>query len=239
MPARPLTLASYNIRKALGTDLQRDPARILDVLDETGADIAILQEADRRFGARAAALPPGLLHARAWAPVPLATGRHSIGWHGNAILLRGARVKLLRSETLPLPALEPRGAILADVEAEGARLRLVGMHLDLSGLVRRRQAEALLGHLARQPEPGMPTILMGDTNAWRPLSGAVRDLAAAFRPVPVGPSFHARMPLGRLDRVFVSPAVEVLAAGVHRSPLARTASDHLPVWLRIGQPGRS
>ena len=52
-----ITFASYNIRKAVGIDGRRDPERILAVLREIDADIIALQEADRRFGTRAAALP--------------------------------------------------------------------------------------------------------------------------------------------------------------------------------------
>jgi endonuclease/exonuclease/phosphatase family metal-dependent hydrolase len=227
-----LTVASYNIRKGIGGDRRRDPARILDVLDETGADVAVLQEADLRFGARPAALPPPLLRGRGWEPVPLDTGRLSIGWHGNAILLRGT-TRVIRSEILPLPTLEPRGAILADLETAAGALRLVGMHLDLSGLFRRQQALAILDHLARQPDPGMPTLLMGDLNEWRPLAGAILDLASAYRLVPTGPSYHARLPMGRLDRIFVTEQLPVRAAGVHMSPLAAIASDHLPVWVTL------
>lgn len=232
MTGRALTLASYNIRKGIGSDRRRDPARILDVLDETGADIAVLQEADLRFGSRHAALPQPLLHARGWEPVPLDTGRHSIGWHGNAMLLRGG-ARVVRSDILPLPTLEPRGAILADLETARGPLRLVGMHLDLSGLFRRQQALAILDHLARQPDPDTPTLLMGDLNEWRPLAGAILDLSRAYRLVPTGPSFHARMPMGRLDRIFVTEKLPVRAAGVHMSPLASIASDHLPVWVQI------
>ena len=39
-----ITVASYNIRKGLGTDRRRRPDRVLDVLHEIGADIVTLQE---------------------------------------------------------------------------------------------------------------------------------------------------------------------------------------------------
>lgn len=45
-----LTVASYNIHKAVGSDGRCAPERILDVLDEIGADVALLQEADTRLG---------------------------------------------------------------------------------------------------------------------------------------------------------------------------------------------
>ena len=34
-----ITVASYNMRKAIGTDRRRDPQRVLDVLREIGADV--------------------------------------------------------------------------------------------------------------------------------------------------------------------------------------------------------
>ena len=57
-----LRVASYNIRKCIGLDRRRDPERTVAVLNEIDADIITLQEADRRVGARASAIPPELLH---------------------------------------------------------------------------------------------------------------------------------------------------------------------------------
>lgn len=58
-----LRVASYNIRKAIGTDRRRSPERVLEVLGELDADVIALQEADRRFGVRSAAIPPWLLES--------------------------------------------------------------------------------------------------------------------------------------------------------------------------------
>ncbi|MEO7836366.1 MAG: endonuclease, partial [Acidimicrobiales bacterium] len=52
-----IRVASYNMRKAIGTDRRRRPERTLEVLRELDADVVALQEADRRFGARASAIP--------------------------------------------------------------------------------------------------------------------------------------------------------------------------------------
>ena len=41
-------VGSYNIHKAVGTDLRRDPSRVVQVIAEMGADIVGLQ-VDRRF----------------------------------------------------------------------------------------------------------------------------------------------------------------------------------------------
>ena len=60
MRAAMIRVASYNMRKAIGTDRRRDPQRVLDVLHEIDADVVALQEADRRVGGRASALRPDL-----------------------------------------------------------------------------------------------------------------------------------------------------------------------------------
>ena len=59
--SHPVKVATYNIRKAVGLDQRRDPARIISVLNEIDADIIALQEVDRRFGARVSALPLAML----------------------------------------------------------------------------------------------------------------------------------------------------------------------------------
>ena len=226
-------IASYNIRKAIASDRRRRPERILDVLNEIGADIVLLQEADRRFGTRASAIP-GHMFAEygPYRPIGLSAHVGGIGWHGNAILLREGRAEVERCCALTIPALEPRGAVLADLRVDGANLRVLGMHLDLSGLVRRRQAHAILAHLDQQPGR-LPVVMAGDLNEWRMGQGCLRDFAQHHRSVPLGPSFHARRPVGRLDRMFVSQEVRIEASGVHHSLLARTASDHLPVWAKL------
>ncbi|MFN7175136.1 MAG: endonuclease/exonuclease/phosphatase family protein [Thermaurantiacus tibetensis] len=232
--ARVLVAASYNIHKGVGSDGLRQPARILDVLDEIGADLAVLQEADHRFGIRHAVLPPALVAERGWRPVPFDRAGVSLGWHGNAILVRGG-LDVARHRRIRLPALEPRGAVLADVCLGPRLLRVVGMHLDLSGLRRLAQVRAILRRVAAAPgDP--PLLLMGDLNAWRADDPALGLLASGLMPVALPPSFPARLPLGRLDRVFTSRGVEVLEAGVHASATARAASDHLPVWVRLALP---
>jgi len=225
-------IASYNIRKAIAADRRRRPERIIEVLHEIGADIVVLQEADRRFGTRASALPLNMLAEHSdYRHVPFDMRPASIGWHGNAMLVR-PNVTIERCQPIHVPTLEPRGAILADLEIAGAPLRVVGMHLDLSGLWRRRQAHAILAELNHQPDQ-RPTLLCGDLNEWSKGSGCLRDFGQHHAPVALGPSFHARRPVGRLDRMFVSDRISVESCGVHRTPLTRTASDHLPIWAKF------
>ena len=245
-----ITVASYNMRKAIGLDRRRDPHRVLDVLHEIDADIVALQEADKRFGGRGSAVPHELIDDSIYQPVHLGVShrrplekarRHAekllkvntrnIGWHGNAILVK-RHVGVIDCRTLELPTLEPRGAVMAELLINDRPIRIVGMHLDLSGLWRRRQMRAILHAIERRPQK-MPTVLMGDTNEWRTEAGCLRDIEPEFHVAPTGPSFHARHPVAALDRIIVHKDLNVEAAGVHMSDAARRASDHLPIWARL------
>lgn len=227
-----ILVASYNMRKAIGTDRRRRPERTLEVLNEVGADVIALQEADRRFGARTSALPLHMIEEHSdYKPVQLDTRSGSLGWHGNALLVRKS-VEVIDKELVHLPSLEPRGAVLADLKLDGTQLRVIGMHLDLSGLWRRRQAHAIIAHLEnRKGNP--PTVLMGDLNEWSANGGCLRDFGHHHRFAECGRSFHARRPVARLDRIMVSEGLEIIESGAHQSATARKASDHLPIWARL------
>lgn len=225
-------VASYNMRKAIGTDRRRRPERTIEVLNELDADVIALQEADRRFGSKASAIPLAMLEAHSdYKAVEMDVRAGSIGWHGNALLVR-KDAEVREHHLFRLPSLEPRGAVLAEIAIDGILLRVVGMHLDLSGLWRRQQAQAILAHLHdREGEP--PTVLMGDLNEWSTRGGCLRDFGAHHDFAPCGRSFHARRPIASLDRIMVSRDLKVVDSGVHRSPCSRRASDHLPIWARI------
>jgi len=223
-----IKVASYNMHKAVGSDRLRQPERILDVLNEIAADIVVLQEADRRFGKRAAALPRDLIaRCSDYVAVPLGRRPESIGWHGNAILVRRG-IAIRAHGHIDLPTLEPRGAVFAELAIGEVELRVVGMHLDLSGLWRRKQARCVLDALASRPM--LPTVMMGDLNEWRGASGCLHDFARHYRFAATGKSFPARRPLARLDRIMADSALKIVDCGVHHSLRARHASDHLPIW---------
>jgi endonuclease/exonuclease/phosphatase family metal-dependent hydrolase len=227
-----LKVASYNMRKAIGTDRRRNPERVLQVLREIDADVVALQEADRRFGNRAAVLTNHLLEEHGdWKPVGINMRALSMGWHGNALLVRKS-AEIVACEPVHLPALEPRGAVMADVRIGRHVVRVVGMHLDLSGLWRRKQAHAILAHVAASTHR-YPTVMMGDLNEWSRAAGCLRDFGADFRFAETGPSFHARRPVARLDRIMVSREFAIRDCGVHSSAASRVASDHLPIWAEL------
>ncbi|MEG3159981.1 endonuclease/exonuclease/phosphatase family protein [Sphingomonas sp. LB2R24] len=227
-----IKVASYNIHKGIGLDRRRNPERVVEVLREIDADVIALQEADRRFGAKACVLPHHLLEEHSdWKPVDFGLRALSMGWHGNVILVRKS-ARVVASEPLHLPALEPRGAVMADVQLAGGTIRVLGMHLDLSGLWRRKQAAAIMNHVDSCAHRH-PTVMMGDLNEWSAGAGCLRDFGRDYAFAETGASFHSRRAIARLDRIMVSRELSVVDCGVHASPAARKASDHLPIWAML------
>jgi endonuclease/exonuclease/phosphatase family metal-dependent hydrolase len=215
----------------VGTDGRRDPERILRVLHEIGADVVALQEVDRRFGRRPSVLPRLLVEEAGWQIAPLAMLPDSMGWHGNAILVRRG-IEVLGAAPVPLPVIEPRGAVRAELAVDGTRLRVVGAHLDLSGLRRKHQIRAILTEIDGCDE-ACPAVVLGDFNEWSPRAGSVRQFGSHWQVISPGKSFPSRQPLAPLDRMALSREWRCEAHGVHHSALATFASDHLPIWAEI------
>ncbi len=234
----PIRVASYNIRKCVGLDRRRNPARILRVLAALDADIIALQEADRRLGPRPAALPRHMIETHGgYAIAPLGVNPVSLGWHGNAILLRRG-LTLGGVQRIALPGLEPRGAVLAEIRLPqgDVRINVVGVHLGLLRRNRRAQLSRLC-QLLEHARP-LPTIVMGDFNEWSPRA-ALAPLDSRFGIIAPGHSFHAARPLAMLDRIAHDPFFQVRDSGVLAEGEARHASDHLPVWADLAWPAQA
>ena len=228
-----LRFASYNIHKAVGTDRRRDPERIMAVLRETHADVIALQEADKRLGMREAVLSRAMIDDSPWRLVTLAKRAQSMGWHGNAILVR-RDLPIDECHALDLPTLEPRGAACAVIVAGKTRFRVIGTHLDLSGLKRREQVRTLLRFVGEHGD--MPTVILGDFNQWGHGTGAMREFAAGWTVLAPGPTYPSRAPVARLDRIVHCGAWQSGESAVHHSALASVASDHLPIYADLA-PG--
>ncbi len=224
-----LRLASYNIQKCVGLDLRRQPRRILQVLSGLGAEIVVLQEADKRLPPRPAALPHFVLNEAGWQIADLG-GAGSLGWHGNAIIWRGSRVSLTATAQMTLPGLEPRGAVRAEFATPLGQIRVIGVHLGLIGQYRRKQVQHLAelsGELA-----DMPTIWAGDFNEWSRLP-VLEQCAPKMRFLPPRASFPSPRPVGPLDRIALSAGLVALQHGVYGERPAHIASDHLPIWADL------
>ena len=261
-----IRVASYNLHKCRGLTGPHAPERNLAVIAAMRPDIIALQEVDFRFGARPEALPRALIQDQTGlvpADISRPSGENSLGWHGQTILLRPELAQNAVVRRLPLPGLEPRGALalrlpgltiigvhlglvrssrraqLARISAQAARIaddnivRVIGMHLDLSGLRRRQQIRTVLNHLA-DSDGDPPAVLMGDFNEWHDERGL--ESLAGFRVIAPGPSYPAPLPRFRLDRIAMSRHLELLRHGVFSGAGARDASDHLPIWAEIALP---
>jgi endonuclease/exonuclease/phosphatase family metal-dependent hydrolase len=152
------------------------------------------------------------------------------GHYGNAVLTR-LPVQSLRRHDISLAGREPRGAIDLCLSCSSREFRLVATHLGLRPGERRQQV-LQLNRLFSSRSSGVDVIL-GDLNEWLPGSRALQALRRVFRPAPAPATFPARRPIVALDRILVRPALALGMLRVHRSPLARMASDHLPLVAEI------
>lgn len=234
MTSLPLRIASYNIRKAMGTDRKRDPDRVLRVIAELGADVVALQEADLRLPPRRPVFLRQEIHDRTGlVPVGFEHGRESLGWHGNALLVSPG-FEVIERHHQDLPGLEPRGLVSALLAHGDRRLRVVGVHLGLLRQSRRQQLSALLEMIP--PGEDVPTLIAGDFNE-RSLEVGLGRLARRFRILSGGPTYHSRRPLFALDRIAISDQFAGGEASVFTSFEASRASDHLPLVADVSLEG--
>ncbi len=226
-----LTVASYNIRKAIGRDGKRDPGRILSVISGFGADIVALQEADFRFQGRKAIFTRAeITAATGLVAVDVSPTSPGLGWHGNMLLLRPP-IQMLSVFDILLPGLEPRGAYISDLDTTIGPLRFIGAHLGLVGRNRRSQA-GVLANQARQGPEGR-AIVAGDFNAAGDWPGSLAPLRFALSEVRMPASFPTRWPLFRFDRMFHSADLTLENSSIIDGREVRRASDHLPIWARF------
>ncbi len=222
----PLRFASYNIHRAVGNDRRRDPARVAAVINELSADVIGLQEVDWHHDSDGqGAQLEYLTHLPGYQAVAGPNIRNHRGHYGNLLL---TRLPIQRTRQIDLSEVrrEPRGAIDADLEVCGNSLRVIVTHLGLAARERRRQATRLRDIVLERP--GQPGVLLGDFNDWRPGHPTLRPLLAVCGATGRAASFPSFWPVLALDRILAF-ALPLPVVRAHGSPLARLASDHLPV----------
>ena len=227
------TVASYNIHKCAGLDRRVDLDRIADVVEELDADLVGLQEVFR---------PQALgLAERLGLQVAMGPTRERNGLaYGNAVLTR-LSIRSHRTFDLSQPDREPRGGIRLDLAMPGATpggagpdglLHVFNVHFGLKIRERAQQVRLLVREHILHDELTGPRIVVGDLNEWFP--GAV---GRALRRELIGPRIRrthpAPLPLFPLDRIYWDRGLAIDGFRVHRSRLARIASDHLPVVARL------
>lgn len=161
--------------------------------------------------------------------------------YGDALLTRLPE-RLIRAGPLPgyapLKRLEPRGALWVAIDlGDGREVQVLTTHLGLVPREQWNQAGALAGpDWLGGPLRRDPIILVGDLNmtagarAFRRLATGLHDTRAIQTAVRGRlATFPARLPLLRIDHVLTGPGVRVRRLFAPITPLARAASDHLPL----------
>jgi endonuclease/exonuclease/phosphatase family metal-dependent hydrolase len=235
-----MRVMSWNVHAMVGIDRRRDPERIARVIEDVAPDVAGLQEVGTPLGPGDPPDPAQALGAftsmhAAFGP----TMNHRQGFaYGNAVLSRHP-IAAVRSYDLSVSGREPRGCVRADVEVGGVLVHFFAAHLGLHWRERRRQAAQLLSaDILRDAALAHPLVLVGDFNSYSNRSAVPRwlrrqlvDCALVAR--NEAPTFPAFFPLLRLDHCYVDAAFAVRSVDVVRTPLARGASDHLPLVVEL------
>ena len=219
-------LASYNVHRGKGRDGRTDPARILGVLKEIDADVYALQEVEAHdTGGDMLAWLAKEMNASAIAGTTLL--RHD-GHYGNGLLARCHCIVRTELVDLSWREREPRGAISADLDFGGGHmLKVVATHLGLRPAERREQVERLLQLFTWHEQER--AVLMGDLNEWFLWGRPLRHLHRYFDETPALRTFPSHRPMLCLDRVWAHPGSILKKLEVHKTPLAQSASDHLPL----------
>lgn len=223
-----IRIATYNIHGGLGHDGHVVPKRIVRVLAEMDADVVALQEVEGR--ATGFDMLEYLRHETGMAAIAGPTLLRETGDYGNGMLTRCKVVRVRRLD-LSIDRHEPRGALDVELDCAGWHLRVLATHLGLHPGERRQQVRMLLRELEDQRP--VTTVLMGDLNEWFLWGGPLRWLHAHFRETPAPATFPTRLPLLALDRIWVKPRRLLRRLEVHRTRLARIASDHLPLTAEL------
>jgi endonuclease/exonuclease/phosphatase family metal-dependent hydrolase len=229
-----LRVLTYNIRS-----LRDDMTAVVRVLRRLEPDVVCLQEAPRfgRWRAKVAGL------ARR-ASLFYVGGGPSTGSTVVLSALRASVVDVVERSFTNTPGLHHRGAVLARLEIDGTAVAVTSIHLGLDADERRRHVVELRTLLDEHPD--VPHIVAGDLNetpdkaVWKELCNSFTDGWAAAQ-AGEELTFSALLPRYRIDAVFVSPDIEVLACGVPDDLDSLTdyvrATDHRPVLATLRLPG--
>lgn len=233
-----LKVATYNIHKCVGIDRRRSVDRIARVIREIDPDVIALQEVvseavdggHRSERDQAAALAERLGMQLVMGP---AMTNHS-RVYGNVVL---TRLPVVSHENFDISCSrrEPRACMRVDVEVPNGILHFYNTHLGTSYAERCEQSRQLVrSDILKASHPEHPQVLVGDFNDWfqgvpsRMLGDHLYDVTRRVRPTyPLG------VPLLRLDRIYVNHHVRCRRVAAHTSPLARVASDHVPIVAEI------
>lgn len=222
-----VSVLSYNIHECVGLDGRRDPARIAEVIKQSGARIIGLQEVHSDSSGEEQLHQMNYLAAlTGFQAVAGPSVERKNGHYGN-VLLTSCEVLAVHKLDLSYRAREPRGAIDVDLDIGGETVRVIVTHLGLVPAERRFQVRKLLAALEEQRT--RIVLLLSDFNEWLPTGRSLRWIHTHLGKTALVRTFPSRFPVFALDRIWVSPPAALVELCCLRTPITRVASDHLPL----------
>lgn len=234
-PTPPLRIFCYNIHHGEGLDGKVDLNRIAQLIKDSGAQVAALQEVDRNMArTQRVDIAKELARQLGWSAYFSPNLRTKEGGeYGNA-LLTALPVSGWKNTILPQGRpTEPRGLLQATVRFQEQEVEILTTHLDADRRddERLRQAPAVLAALTQLPA-NRPFVLCGDFNdspkgpAYALLAAAVKDSWGELYPNEKGYTIPANKPTSRIDFFWTKPS---LIKPTKVTVLNSLASDHLPL----------
>lgn len=238
-----LRLATYNVHGCVGIDRRRSEIRIAQVIDELSADIVAIQEVNcvrRKSGKvdQAEIIAQQLDWSHCYHPAT----KTSKADQGLAVLSRFP-LQVRRTATLPGKpprfCREERSIMEVEVTTDDGAIALLNTHFGLGRSERILQARYLTSDEWLQARTDEPLVLLGDLNCrpgsqpHRLLAARLRDVRELVQPRASGRTLPTLLPALVVDYIFVSAAWQASGLFVHRSRLARLASDHFPLVAEL------
>lgn len=243
-----LRVMTVNVHKGFSVFNRRFVLRELrDAVRAVGADLVFLQEI---HGARSSTRmarhePPEGPHYESLADQiwpAFAYGRNAVytdGDHGNALL---SKYPIIRSENVDVSvgSHEKRGLLHCTLRLPDRAdvVHAICVHLGLRQSHRARQLQQLCQFVKRFVPQHEPLLVAGDFNDWRGQAHAVLHACAGLDEVFVeahglpAKTFPARLPLLRLDRIYVRSVRDHAPLALPARPWSGL-SDHAPLAAEI------
>jgi endonuclease/exonuclease/phosphatase family metal-dependent hydrolase len=212
-----------------------------------GADVVFLQEVmgtHTKHASRITNYPESphyeFLADEIWGQ--FAYGRNAVydnGHHGNALLSKFP-IRQFKNHDVSIAGPERRGVLhcVLELPERGQEMHAICAHLGLAESHRKKQLNLICGLISREVPPDAPLVIAGDFNDWRGRAHDILETGANMREVFVqstgraARTFPAKMPVLRLDRIYVRNATAHSPVVLPRHPWS-TLSDHAPLAAEI------
>jgi endonuclease/exonuclease/phosphatase family metal-dependent hydrolase len=232
---RSVRIINYNLHNGFNSDGLLDMEALALVIEESEADVLLLQEVSRGW------VINGSLDMLQWLSqrleMPHVAGPTEELLWGNALL---SRYPIHNAANVPLPPdhlLLRRGYLMAEIEVGAERLLVINTHLHhvrADSAVRQEQVGQILAGWQGRPR----TLIAGDFNATPEapemvmmVEAGLADVALLFGPAPPY-TYSAVNPERRIDYIWITADLEATGFAVPQT----TASDHLPLVVTVTLP---